>query len=681
MLRRLLGRSRTSALAALSLLAPSGSSLEAQTPGDAWNSKRALELVALARSLRHETSVDPAFRSYSAEARGYVYYFLDRADTNERTLVKTDQIALEVYWRAPSDTRQRIVGLRDEKKLPTNIKYHLDHLTVVQDDFGDRIHLGDGDEVEAVIHPVAPASDSVYDFRLADSLTLTFPGPTAELRVYELQVRPKDLDAPGIIGSLFLERETGAIVRMNFTFTPASYVDSHLDYIRISLDNSVWDEKYWLPYRQEVEIRREVPLLEFVSGGVIRSRFDIRRYRFNPELPDGLFGAARVTAAANLEDFPFESGLYDQLDEEGLAPAPALDEIRRQAVRMVGRRYVTGLAPSRLYFPSLTSVVRYSRAEGYFNGMGLSLRPGGSLRLRSFGGYAFSRRKPHASVYLGTDEEQGGTHLRATWNDLRDVGPIKGASGVLNTLSALAGAEDFTDPYFASGVSAARSFPVPGGRLQIAGYWERHRSAEDVVNEDGSSSVRPVRRIDEGDGLWLQVDAIPRPAGRSSWLPSATLRLGRFEHRTFASALVSWEWMAAPPSSAFNVTADVHGGWVGTDAPAQMLFLLGGRHTLPGYDYRSFQGDRMALIRVEATRAILTPWFRLRLFGSSGVTGLERDRLPQDWTGETTDGLKSAIGAGVGLGFDILRLDAARGVNGGEWEFIFSVNHGFWRWL
>ncbi len=681
MLRRLRGRSRTSALAALSLLVPLGRSLEAQTADNAWNSERALELIALARSLRHDMSVDPEFRSYSAEARGYVYYFLDRADTHERTLVKTDQIALDVYWRAPRDTRQRIVGLRDEKKLPTNIKYHLDHLTVVQDDFGDRIHLGDGDEVEAVIHPVAPASDSVYDFRLADSLTLTFAGPTAELRVYELQVRPKDLDAPGIIGSVFLERETGAIVRMNFTFTPASYVDSHLDYIRISLDNSVWDEKYWLPYRQEVEIRREVPLLEFVSGGVIRGRFDIRGYRFNPELPDGLFGMARVTAAANLEDFQFESGLYDQLDEEGLGPTPALDDIRRQALRVAGRRYVTGLAPSRLYFPSLTSVVRYSRSEGYFNGIGMSLRPGGSLRLKTFGGYALGRRKPHASIYLGAAEEQVQPHLRATWNDLRDLGPIKGASGVLNTLSALAGEEDFTDPYFASGISVAHSLPVTGGHLQISGHWERHRSAEDVVTEDGASSVRPIRRIDDGDGLWLQVDATPRPTGRSSPLPSATLRLGRFEDETFASALVSWEWRAAPRSSAFNVTADVHGGWVGADAPAQMLFLLGGRHTLPGYDYRSFEGDRMALVRIEVTQAILTPWFRLRLFASSGVTGLERDRLPQDWTGETTDGLKNSVGAGLGLGWDILRLDAARGVNGGEWEFIFSVNHGFWRWL
>ena len=86
-------------------------------------------------------------------------------------------------------------------------------------------------------------------------------------------------------------------------------------------------------------------------------------------------------------------------------------------------------------------------------------------------------------------------------------------------------------------------------------------------------------------------------------------------------------------------------------------------------------------MRIEATQAILTPWFRLRLFASSGVTGLERNRLPQNWTGETTDGLKSSLGAGLGLGWDILRLDAARGVNGGEWEFILSVNHGFWRWL
>ena len=144
-----------------------------------WNTPRALRLMMQARDLRQTAAVDSAFHSYEADARGYIYFFLDRPDSGERTLVKTDQVALKVYWRAPAETMQRVIGLRDEKQLPTNIRYHLDHLTVVQDDFGDRIRFGDGDEVEAVVHPAAEGAQTVYDFRLADSLTLSFPAPHA----------------------------------------------------------------------------------------------------------------------------------------------------------------------------------------------------------------------------------------------------------------------------------------------------------------------------------------------------------------------------------------------------------------------------------------------------------------------------------------------------------------------
>lgn len=193
-------------------------------------------------------------------------------------MVKTDQVALKVYWRARAETMQRVVGLRDEKQLPTNIQYHLDHLTVVQDDFGDRIRFGDGDEVKAVVHPAAEGAQAVYDFRLADSLTLSFPAPTPDVRVYRLEVRPKDSDAPGVIGTVFLEQQTGVITRMNFTFTPASYVDAILDYIRVFIDNSLWNGKYWLPYRQAVELRRELPVIDFLAGSVIRARFQVRNY-------------------------------------------------------------------------------------------------------------------------------------------------------------------------------------------------------------------------------------------------------------------------------------------------------------------------------------------------------------------------------------------------------------------
>ena len=157
---------------ALALAAPAAPLTAQGEPG--WDAPQVLDLVARAREARQSVAVDSILRSYRSSARGFVYFFLDRTDSDERTLVKTDQIALDVFWRSPGDTRQRIVGLRDEKSLPTNIQYHLDHLTVVQDEFGDRIRLGDGDEVEAVPHPVSTGAEGVYRFRLADSLTLEF---------------------------------------------------------------------------------------------------------------------------------------------------------------------------------------------------------------------------------------------------------------------------------------------------------------------------------------------------------------------------------------------------------------------------------------------------------------------------------------------------------------------------
>ena len=147
-------RSRRTALLLCALL-PAGA--RAQVPIE-WNSPAVLELIARARDARQRVSTDPDLRSYQAEATGRVFFLVDRPDTERRTLIKADQIALEVYWRAPRQTRQRIIGLRDQEILPTNIRYHLDHLTVVQDDFGDRIRLGDGDEVESVVHPAGSGS-------------------------------------------------------------------------------------------------------------------------------------------------------------------------------------------------------------------------------------------------------------------------------------------------------------------------------------------------------------------------------------------------------------------------------------------------------------------------------------------------------------------------------------------
>ena len=660
--------------------------LEAQS-AEGWNGSRALELVGQARDLRQATAIDSAFQAYEADARGYVYFFLDRPDSDERKLVKTDQIALKLFWRAPDQTKQRVIGLRDEKLLPTSIKYHIDHLTVVQDDFGDLIRLGDGDEVAAVAHPVAPGAEEVYDFRLADSLTLSLPGSTPDIRVYELEVRPKEPEAPGVIGSVFLQRGSGAIVRMNFTFTPASYVDGNLDYIRISMDNSVWDGKYWLPYRQEVELRRELPVIDFLAGSIIRGRFEIRDYRFNPPLGDFLFVGGPVSSVpqAARESFPFETGLYDQLQVEGLETSPDIEAIRDQAMAVLGRRYVSGLRPSRLYVPFVSSVYRYNRAEGSFAGGGAAFLLGPTWKLQSLGGYAFGRDQGQLSSTLVRAPAGKGPGVRLGWNDLRDAGGrLPGASTALNTLGGLFADEDYSDPYFTSSAELSYDWSAGGlGTLRLAGLWERHHSGDNVAVKaaTGTGTYRPVLPVNEGDGWALQASYARRSDARGI-KTSATARLGTLEGQGYMSLWWESSVLRRLGSSRTTVETTLRLGLSSESAPVQSLYLIGGRHTLPGYSYRSFVGDQVVLMKIEGARPLLAPWLSVRAFAVTGKTGFGRRELPDGWPARSTRGFKSSAGLGIGIGWDLLHLDAGRGLDeGGEWDFVLSVQRRFWEWL
>jgi hypothetical protein len=198
-------------LTAVACSAPATLRAQAQAPEE-WDGPRAQALLELARERRHLPQRD-SLRNYRARAEGFVYFYLDRRETDERTLVKTDQVALEIFWAPPNRTKQRILGLRDESRLPNRMYYHLDHLTVVQDGFGNLIRMGDGDEVADVPHPVAPGSDSIYSFRLTDSLTIRRPGQGRGIRGGELAVRPRRTDRPAVVGSVVVDRRRGEVVR------------------------------------------------------------------------------------------------------------------------------------------------------------------------------------------------------------------------------------------------------------------------------------------------------------------------------------------------------------------------------------------------------------------------------------------------------------------------------------
>src|SRR2546429_4098086 len=277
----------------------------------AWNSPAALDLAQRAIARRTRAAADTTLRDYKAQAHGFLFFLgqLGEGLADPPRLIKADQLELEVYWKAPASSKQRVVGWRDRAELPTDIYCHRDHLGIVQNNFGPAIRLGEGDEVRDVPHPLSAAGPDLYDYALADSTTITFPA--RQVRVVALRVRPKDFAAPRIVGMLYVDATTADLVRLAFNFTPHAYLDAQLEDVSIVLDNALWEARFWLPYRQELEIRRRATWLDMPARGIIRARWEIDGYLFNVGLAASWFQGDEITflPKAERDSFPWREPL------------------------------------------------------------------------------------------------------------------------------------------------------------------------------------------------------------------------------------------------------------------------------------------------------------------------------------------------------------------------------------
>src|SRR6266705_5760227 len=160
---------------ALALIIIAASKVDAQ---QTWNDPRTRALVEHATERRASQLADTALVDYKATAHGYVTFLAQFGEgfPEPPKIVKADELGLEVYWRAPDLSKQRIMGRRDTLLLPTDINYHRDHLGIVQNNFPNIIRLGEGDEVADVPHPLSTAGLAAYDFAIDDSFPIQFPG-------------------------------------------------------------------------------------------------------------------------------------------------------------------------------------------------------------------------------------------------------------------------------------------------------------------------------------------------------------------------------------------------------------------------------------------------------------------------------------------------------------------------
>ncbi len=662
---------------------------------ESWSSERVLALVGRARAARATLVQDGTLRSYRALTQGHIYFFVD-PEVGQRALIRVDQVAVELRWQAPDLVQQHMLGERSETRLPVrDFRYYVDRLTLVQHGLGNEIRVGAGRDVAGVPHPFAPLDEEgpggePYEFRLADSLSLRLPGRPEPLTLYELDVRPVDPAAPGIIGSVTVDQRSAQIVRMAFTFTPASYVDPRTDRISVDLDYGLWEGLYWLPNLQRIEVRREIPELDIGVGTVIRAVLRTGDYQLNVALPDALASLEPVTAepVAARRAYEFPVGLFDGLVRDGLSDV-VVDadprELRARAMELARGQPSSGLSPLRLHLPGFSSLIHFSRTEGLALGAGAAFRPGGSVTVRGHAGYRVEPEDPHGTlgVELAIGPETT-TEIGASWKAFSDLGLTPGSDPLLSSLAALVRAEDYRDPFYASGVhlQLARTSSTER-RFSFALGWERAENAKLLVRTAplaSGRSFRPVRAIAEGDFLraGARVEEAVSWPGSGRGTVDAGLDVLAGGPGAGGAVALALEAIWGPPSGERELALRAREwSWLGDPIP-QGHRLLGGRGTLPGYPFHRFAGQHAAAASLEASTDLGTPLLRLRGAVHSGWSGGADADVLSRWDAAETDGVRSAFSIGVGLFWDILLVEAARGWNGGEWQAILSIDPLWW---
>jgi hypothetical protein len=426
-------------------------------------------------------------------------------------------------------------------------------------------------------------------------------------------------------------------------------------------------------------------------GTVIRAVLQVGDYRFNVVHPPMFRELPPVTWApqSDREEYEFHEGLLDAVERHGLTGVRTDADLRRlraQATELLANRPPTGLSPLRFHVPRVSSAIRYTRAEGLALGAGGSLRPTSTLRVRAHGGYAFGGGFPSGSVSLdGVWGDGNGWEVQAGANQIRDLGLRPGSDPLLASLGALLRAEDYRDPFRSSFVRTGLEWTRSDDwRIGVGLGLRRDRSlglAESSSPLFDDREFRPVRPVATDEFVTGELTAsreVPLPAGGHGRVRSRLEALlgGSAASGMAVDAALDGRW--GSPMGNRELEGLVHlRSWAGDPLP-QGHRLLGGRGTVPGYAYRSWAGRHLAMASLEAATDLRGPLIRLRAGLHAGWAGRGDPEVLESWDAPGSGGVRPAVTLGLGLGWDVLRIQGARGLRNGEWQLLLSVDPRWW---
>jgi hypothetical protein len=234
----------------------------------------ALHVAAVASRERLDDSV----LQYTAKVRQRIAVAL-RTPLKDRTLYRVEA-AHRVFWNRDGDRLVQVLAQREQTPAGLSDDRNRGLFDGAFDPMDDRLlfglatrddDLGDPDDDGFWFeHPLYPEYRDGYRFSSGDTLTLSLPDGR-RVQAIELRVVPTVADVHRMTGVLWIEPETGALVRAvyrlsdtfdamrdvpelaeqdaqgSFRFVPGLFMPWTAEITMIAVDYSLWDFDVWLP--------------------------------------------------------------------------------------------------------------------------------------------------------------------------------------------------------------------------------------------------------------------------------------------------------------------------------------------------------------------------------------------------------------------------------------------------
>lgn len=655
------------AVATLLLLLPGR--LAAQT----WNDPQVGQLIRRAILLRETPSSDTALRSYRAAGHGFVFYLIQSGPgfPDPPRLAKADELDVEVYWEAPNLSKQRITAWRDGSFLPIQVRYHRDHLGVITNNFGPLMRIGEGDEVRDAIHPLSLEGLNEYDFAVQDTLSLRTSHGVLE--VLTVRVRPRDPARPLVLGVLYLERRSAALVRFEFSFTPAAYRDEELEDISVVLEQSLFEGKWWLPYAQKIEIRRRASAFEFPIRTIIQGSWEIGDYDFGVPFPAELRAAQEYGGLrAPLPDSAtWTTSLRAAVDSADPFDRRQFDELKGRAQELASRQLLEGLPRRRLGAASLSDLVHVNRVQGLAFGFGLGFRFDGGYALRGALGYGLSDHRITAGI--GGSLTRGATEWRFEGRRvIRDIGDEPVVSGVINSLLSQESAKDLGSYLLGTEVGLGVQHRIdPRWTIELATRLEHTSSVETTAKPLRNSYIEnpALGSGTYGLGRVLLSLAARGAVDRSDLKAQLGLEAGAGARGGATGYFrASFRSDGRVPILLGHLRLRTVAGLASNNLPKARSFTIGGRGTLPGEAFRAYGGRRIFAAQAEWRIPVPVPAIGLGPFATTGNRAILAPLFGIGWAGGAiedlpwgaSDGPRPVFGVAAEFLQGLIRIEAAR---------------------